>query len=215
MYDEQGRAATQVLISHLCHELVSPIGAVNNGVELLEESLGEGIEKEALDLIGESARLASSRLRFYRLAYGRAGAGADLQATQAETALAELIQAEARTTLTWRVARAAELAPGGYQLVLNLALLGAQAMPRGGTLKVELAEPAGDGIAALRITATGAGARVADAVQAALADADTLPDHTSVHAWWCGALARRLGVAVAVVSSVDPVGFAVQLPGQT
>src|SRR6185437_6806303 len=61
----------ELLNSRLCHELVSPVGAINNGVELLGEEDPDFV-RDAIQLIGQSARKASQRLQFYRFAYGTA-----------------------------------------------------------------------------------------------------------------------------------------------
>lgn len=63
--------AVELLCSRLCHDLVSPVGAISNGVELLTEM---GPDAEALTLVGQSAQAAANRLKFYRVAYGAAGA---------------------------------------------------------------------------------------------------------------------------------------------
>src|SRR5580658_6173068 len=62
----------ELLASKLCHDLVSPISAINNGVELIDD-IGGSVVEEAMKLIGDSAGHASRRLRLFRMAYGRAG----------------------------------------------------------------------------------------------------------------------------------------------
>ena len=62
-----------LLCSRVCHDLISPAGAIVNGLEVLEESKDEETKTFALDLIKKSARTASARLQFCRLAFGAAG----------------------------------------------------------------------------------------------------------------------------------------------
>src|SRR5580698_4188418 len=67
----------ELLASKLCHDLVSPVSAINNGVELIED-IGGSVVDEAMKLIGDSAGHASRRLRLFRMAYGRAGSDESL-----------------------------------------------------------------------------------------------------------------------------------------
>jgi histidine phosphotransferase ChpT len=199
-------AATQLLMSHLCHELVSPIGAVSNGIEMLED-FGDGDElaPEALALIRESGKAAAAKLRFYRLAYGRAGQAADLGLAQCAAAIAELLATDARVSLDWQAAGDLRLIPGAPQLVLNLAVLGAGALPRGGRVAVAVAIGERAGRAAIMLGATGVGAKLSDGVQAAARGQDRPLDHTTIHAWYCQRLASRLGTQIALVSAPDEV----------
>jgi histidine phosphotransferase ChpT len=72
MQADRELAATQLLMSHLCHEMASSIGAINNGVELMEEFGGNDMAEEAIALIADSGKAGAVKLRFYRLAYGTA-----------------------------------------------------------------------------------------------------------------------------------------------
>ncbi|MDD9929471.1 MAG: hypothetical protein OXR03_26890 [Rhodospirillaceae bacterium] len=63
---------SELLSSRLCHELASPVGAINNGIEMIEE-FDESMLPDALPLIGSSAKMVAARLAFYRMAYGAAG----------------------------------------------------------------------------------------------------------------------------------------------
>jgi histidine phosphotransferase ChpT len=196
-------AATQLLMSHLCHELVSPIGAVSNGIEMLEDFGTGELAPEALALIRESGKAAAAKLRFYRLAYGRAGQAADLGLAQCAAAAAELLAADARVSLDWGTAGDLRLIPGGPQLLLNLVVLGAGALPRGGRVAVAIGERAGR--AAVALVATGVGARLSDSVRAVVRGQDQPLDHANIHAWYCQRLASRLGSAIAEVAAPDEV----------
>src|SRR5579862_8143071 len=161
MQAERDLVATQLLMSHLCHELVSPVGAINNGVEMLEDFGGNEHAPEAMALIGESGKAAAAKLRFYRLAYGSAGVASDLGLPQCAAAAAELLASDARVHLAWRVTEGLRLVPGGPQLVLNLVVLAAAALPRGGEVEVGVTEAG-----AISLVATGVGAKLSDSVQA-------------------------------------------------
>jgi histidine phosphotransferase ChpT len=201
-------AATQLLMSHLCHELVSPIGAVNNGIEMLEESDGDELTPEAVALIAESGKAAAAKLRFYRLAYGRAGQAADLGLAQCAAAAAELLSADGRVQLDWRDA-AVRLVPGGPQLLLNLVVLAVGALPRGGRIEVTIGEHRGSGFA--RLVASGVGAKLADSIQAVVQGREQPLDHTNIHAWYCHRLATGLATTINLGSAPDEVRLEVAL----
>ena len=67
----------ELLASRLCHDLISPVGAVNSGIELMTE-FGDGVDSESMQLVSTSAKLASEKLQFFRIAYGNAGSGANI-----------------------------------------------------------------------------------------------------------------------------------------
>jgi histidine phosphotransferase ChpT len=206
MQGDRDLAATQLLMSHLCHELVSPIGAVNNGIEMLQDFDGDAMAPEAVALIAESGKAAAAKLRFYRLAYGRAGQAGDLGLPQCAAAASELLAADGRVRLEWDAAAAARLIAGGPQLILNLVVLAATALPRGGRVAVTIGErgPA-------RLAAEGVGAKLSEAVHAVVLGREVPLDHGNIHAWYCHRLAARLGGAVAVATAADAVRFEIDI----
>src|SRR5277367_2704657 len=89
----------ELLASKLCHDLVSPISAINNGVELIDD-IGGSVVDEAMKLIGDSAGHASRRLRLFRIAYGRAGAEENLPVKEVRQT-AEQYLSTGKTILSW------------------------------------------------------------------------------------------------------------------
>jgi len=156
-----------LICSRLCHDLVGPVGAVGNGVEVLAEEDDPEMQKQALELLAHSADLAAHRLKFYRLAFGAAGgAGVEISLGEARQVAADFL-ADGRVDLDWPDAAVAisGLDKTAVKTLLNLILLGAEAMPRGGTLSVAVeADPA----ARLTVHGRGAGARLGDAQAVAL-----------------------------------------------
>src|SRR6202008_4584250 len=111
-----------LLCSRVCHDLISPVGAIVNGLEVLEENKDEETKTFALDLIKKSAHQASAKLQFCRLAFGAAGsAGAQIDLGDAEKAARGLIE-DGKTTLTWNLPRAL-LAKNRVKLLLNMVLI--------------------------------------------------------------------------------------------
>ena len=126
-----------LLCSRLCHDLVSPVGAINNGLELLSGEQDETMRAAVFDLIEKSTVQTSNKLQFFRLAFGAAGGfSAHLDTREAEKSLRAFL-AGSKIELSWNVS-ASELTKGGVKLLLNLCLVAAEALIRGGTLTVEI-----------------------------------------------------------------------------
>src|SRR5579872_1835285 len=89
----------ELLASKLCHDLVSPVSAINNGVELIED-IGGSVVDEAMKLIGDSAGHASRRLRLFRMAYGRAGSEEHLGAKDVRQTAGQYLLG-GKVNLTW------------------------------------------------------------------------------------------------------------------
>ncbi len=123
-----------LLCSRICHDIISPVGAINNGLELLEEG---GADEDAMALIAASARNASARLQFARIAFGAAGsAGVQIDTGDAQN-VATAYMANEKPEFTWAGNRAF-LPKNQVKLLLNLILIGISSIPRGGNLDVVL-----------------------------------------------------------------------------
>lgn len=199
----------QLWISHLCHELVSPIGAINNGIELIEEAVGDGLERDALQLIADSGRSAAAKLRFYRIAYGKAGTAADLSLSEARGAVIDLFAADSRIAFEFPPAPSRVYDPGSVQLLLNLILLAGSCLPRGGSLDVAIIDR--DVAADVLITARGINARIPELVAETIAGRAAEIDHRNSHVALCQALAGQIGCDFAVVADEGQVVVTVSL----
>lgn len=123
-----------LLCSRVCHDIISPVGAINNGLELLDEG---GADVDAMNLIRTSARNASARLQFARIAFGAAGsAGMLIDTGDAEQVATAFLKNE-KPELVWTGTRAL-LPKNKVKLLLNLILVANAAIPRGGKLSVAL-----------------------------------------------------------------------------
>ena len=143
-----------LLCSRLCHDIISPVGAINNGLELLDEG---GADEDAMNLIRSSARNASARLQFTRIAFGAAGsAGMQIDTGDAEAVTVAFMGNE-KADLEWNGARAL-LPKSKVKLLLNLVLVANAAIPRGGKVSVAMTEV--DGAPRFILTATGPMIRV-------------------------------------------------------
>lgn len=132
-----------LLCSRLCHDLVSPVGAINNGLELLAGEQDETMRDAVFDLIEKSTQQTSNKLQFFRLAFGAAGGfSTHLDTREAEKSLRAFL-AGSKVDLVWNVS-ANELTKGGVKLLLNLSLVAAEALIRGGTLTVQFGPADGE-----------------------------------------------------------------------
>ncbi len=198
----------EMLASRLCHDLVNPISAVANGVELLSEFC-DTMQKDALDLVASSADRAMKRVAFFRVAYGFAGHD-EGQSILDVRGLTEGFLAGGKVALDWPARPddgAIGLPRSGLKLVLALVSLAAESLPRGGTVSVSVESPAG-----AKVTASGAGARIESSSEGILAafKAGRTPEPEGLEAKSVGAayaarLAREIGADLAFEGTADRV----------
>jgi len=125
-----------LLCSRLCHDLLSPVGALNNGIELLVDEHDPDMRARCLELLGESARASANKLKFFRLAFGAAGGFADnVDTREARGAIEGLFSGEGRIELGWMVDEPT-MSKSALKVLLNLVLLAGDALVRGGRLDV-------------------------------------------------------------------------------
>lgn len=191
-----------LLCSRVCHDVISPVGAIVNGLEVLEDEKDPDMRTFALDLIKKSARTASARLQFCRLAFGAAGsAGAAIDTGDAENVARGLI-ADDRTKLEWNAPRIL-LPKNKVKLVLNMCLIAAAAIPRGGVITVTIDSEG----SALSVESKGTNARVAAHVPLLLAgtpEGGSVDAH-GIQAYYTGLVAREIGFAVDLATAPELV----------
>ena len=189
-----------LLCSRLSHDLTGPVGAVANGVELLSEDEDPEMQAQSLELLAFSAAEVSRRLQFYRLAFGAAG-GLDATTSIGEgQRTAEKFFTDRKQDLHWPESSQDQLAlpQAAIQLLLNLVLLGGEALPRGGVVSVEIAKK---GMTSnFSITATGKQAGLRDDDLAALRAETAVPDldARTVQPYFAARLAASLSGQISV-----------------
>ncbi|WBO21454.1 histidine phosphotransferase family protein [Sphingomonas abietis] len=125
-----------LLCSRLCHDLLSPVGALNNGIELLADEHDPEMRARCLDLLAESARASANKLKFFRLAFGAAGGfGDSVDTREVRAAIEGLFGGDRRIQVGWMVGDAS-LGKGPIKILLNLALIAGDALVRGGRLDI-------------------------------------------------------------------------------
>jgi len=195
-----------LISSRICHDVISPVGAIVNGLEVLEDEKDPEMRAVALDLIKRSAASASSRLQFCRLAFGAAGSmGASIDTGDAETVTRGLIASE-RTALAWNPPR--QFAPKNkVKLLLNLCLIAQSTVPRGGVISVDLSGQ--DDSLAMRVQAKGVNPRLATGVADLVAgrpESGAVDAH-SIQPYFAGLVARECGMEVAITVEAESVTF--------
>jgi histidine phosphotransferase ChpT len=201
-----------LLCSRVCHDVISPVGAIVNGLEVMDLEKDEAMRGDALRLVRESAGRASSRLQYARLAFGAggsAGASIDLGAAQG---IARAYFEDEKAELVWEAPRLF-LPKNKVKLLLNLLLLAGPSIPRGGTIKV--AVEGEDGMGAITVTATGPNARIpphAIELLAGMSPTGAIDAH-AIQPYYTGLIAQAAGMKVDVGIDGDTVRFnAIPLP---
>ncbi len=192
-----------LLCSRVCHDLISPVGAIVNGLEVLDDDPKPEDRDFALELIRKSARTASARLQFCRLAFGAAGsAGAQIDLGDALNMAKGHIE-DGKVTIAWNLPRLL-LPKNRVKLLLNMLVIAQQTIPRGGTLTVD---PIGEGEAmSFRVAATGLNARLPQNIADLLSAAPTTGvDAHAVQPHYTRLLAEACGLKVGLKSEGEAV----------
>jgi histidine phosphotransferase ChpT len=212
-----------LLCSRLCHDLLSPVGALSNGLELLSDEKDPQMRQRCFELLEQSARISTDKLKFFRLAFGAAGGFGELvPVAEARELVDALVAGNARITINWALA-SDSLPKPAIKTLLNLALIGIEALVRGGTLDIgaELRTDEGGGAArggASEIVVRASGPRIAfdpdigRALEGKL-HADLLSSRTAPATMVCqlaeelgGGLQYNLSADALVMGAVLPVG---------
>ena len=192
-----------LLCSRVCHDLISPVGAIVNGLEVLDDNPKPEDKEFALDLIRKSAKTASARLQFCRLAFGAAGsAGAQIDLGDAEKMARGHLE-DAKTRIEWNPPRA-YLPKNKVKLLLNMLIIAQQTIPRGGVLTVDqLGE--GDTLG-FRVNAAGLNARLPQPIVTMLSveQVGSIDAH-AVQPYYTRLLAEACGLGVAMAAEGEAV----------
>ena len=192
-------AILELLASKICHDLISPIGAVNNGVELLEETEADpAAQKDIVGLIAFSAAQASAKLQAYRMAYGAGGADEALKPEDVYNIFQLLIELDGKVRQNWdpHVPLGPDVLPRGFcKILMSCMILLLDSLPKGGTVAITKT-----GANQITIRAAGEVALLRegtfDALSLAISPAAL--DPYTVHPYVTGLLAKEYGFAITV-----------------
>ena len=203
----------ELLASKLCHDLVSPVSAINNGVELIED-IGGSVVDEAMKLIGDSAVTAARRLRLYRMAYGRAGSD-EMLAVKDVRQVAEQYLAGGKVSLVWPDGTPAEKVVeqrGFLKSILNLIVLAEETLAYGGVISLR---DAGHAVQGCRLEIVGRNAQLNLQLQEALdgsAEIENLSPR-SIQSYVTGRFASHFGLMLAHDHSIpDRLDLILSIP---
>jgi histidine phosphotransferase ChpT len=200
-----------LLVSRVCHDLISPVGAVINGLEVMEDDDDPGMREEALKLIGRSAAQASAKLQFARLAFGASGSRGDVVPVgDVREAAAKLFE-DGKAKLNWQAPDVA-MPKAQVKALANLVALGNECLPRGGTVSVMV--EAGTKGSELVVRAQGPSARLAEEMRVALAGETAVDkvDGRAVVPLMLGLVARQQGGRLVTEAKPDEVLLSLSFP---
>jgi histidine phosphotransferase ChpT len=195
-----------LLISRLCHDLVSPVGAVINGLEVLEDESDPAMRADALKLVESSAEQAAARLQFARLAFGAAGStGAALDLNEVGRVVIGLLKG-GKVELVWQAA-SLNWPKNWAKLLMNATLLAADSLPRGGHVLVKTsADPDAPGF---HVHASGASVRIPEKVaKAARGESSETVDGRTVQPYLTHKLARALNAGLTFTWTENEIDIA-------
>ena len=204
-----------LLCSRLCHDMLSPVGALNNGLELLADEKDPEMRKRCFELLEQSAKISADKLKFFRLAYGAAGGfGDEVPSDEPRDLVQGLIAANERLAFEWAVTDAMLPKPA-VKVLLNLASIAIDALVRGGTLAVGAERRDG----ATEIAVRAAGPRVAFDGNIGKALDGSLPvrelSGRTAPAHMIRLLAEELGGGVQYALSAEALVMGAVLPDRT
>ncbi len=191
-----------LLCSKLCHDLLSQVGAITNGLELLADETDPQMRERCFELLTDSATTSANKLKYYRLAFGAAGGYGDLVDTgEAKQLVQSLADDKGRIELTW-VVSPDQLPKRAVKILLNLALIAKEALVRGG--KLDIGAENGDQGVEVVVRAAAEKLVLDDGIRAALEGALAADDVTArtVAAW----MTRELAVTSGGDLRVSPPG---------
>ncbi|MCP1471368.1 histidine phosphotransferase ChpT [Sphingobium sp. OAS761] len=203
-----------LLCSRLCHDLLSPVGALNNGLELMADETDPDMRERCLELLGDSARTSANKLKFFRLAFGSAGGFGDaVPPHEARVAIEGMFAGAGRVKVGWLV-EDAMLGKLAVKVLLNLSLIAGDALVRGGQL--DIGAESRPGVTEIVVRAEGPKLVLDPDLRAALSG--TLPPEglasRTAAAWMVRQLVESAGGDIVLSPPGEPVLlFGASIPG--
>ena len=197
--------------ARLCHDFISPASAIVSGIDLLEDPESQDMHGDAMSLITQSARKLAANLAFARVAFG-ASAAADTFDSRALKTLLDGVFAHVRAELAWEVALDSVNKPAARAL-LNLAQIGAGAMPTGGVATVTASQD--DGFITVKVQADSPKVRLRSEIAEGLRG-DALGDGLAGHwvqAYYVHRLVKEAGGAIDVDLDGERLTVSARVPG--
>jgi len=199
-----------LLCARICHDLISPVGALGTAIEILDDDTSD-MHDDAMELVRSSSRQAGGKLRFLRLALGAGGSAPGIIALDEIKSLVDGMYGEGKASLHWET-ETDGITKNSARVLLNLVMLAVQAIPRGGDLKISIAET--DDATALTLEATGPKSRLDAAIKKTLAGKAPEDgfDGRTIQPFYTGMLAREINSAIVTSVNAETVTFSANIP---
>lgn len=197
-----------LLCARICHDLVSPVGALGTAIEILDDEGNADMHEDALELVKSSSRRASAKLKFLRLAFGAAGSAPGILGVEELKTLISDMYSDAKPSLVYDF-HDDGLEKSRARLLLNLTMLAVQAVPRGGEVKAVTTDHS------LSLIATGPKARLDETVLKALQGRapDLGFDGRSIQPFYTSMMAREAGGHITASAQDETVTFRADFAG--
>jgi histidine phosphotransferase ChpT len=202
-----------LLCARICHDLISPVGALGTAIEILDDAGNADMHEDAMALVRTSSRQASAKLKFLRLALGAAGSAPGVLSTAEVKTLSNDMFADSKPDLVWNLASDG-IDKDQARIVMNLIMLAVQAAPRGGTVTISHEVHAGG--EAYTLVSEGPKARLDAAVANAIAGkapGDGF-DGRSIQPLYANLLARDIGGGVSASAEDTVITFTANFPAK-
>lgn len=196
-----------LVASRLCHDLVSPVGAISNGLEIIAEEDDPEIMRQAVELLNMSVRQAEYKLTFYRMAFGASASAGGEIASRDVVKAASAYLGEERVAFEWP-GETIPLSRLQTRLLANLILLGRDCLPRGGTLTATVEN------GQIEVVASGQGCRLRDEMRQVLAEELVDPMPHMAPAALLVALSADTGATLDVAPAGEDMRLRVTLAGR-
>jgi len=204
-----------LLCARICHDLISPVGALGTAIEVLDDDSNTDMHEDAMDLVRNSSRQAGAKLRYLRLALGAGGSAPGIIATEEVKSLITGMYAEGKASISWKTDLDG-LDKNNARILLNLVMLAVQAVPRGGDIVITTEKTSNDATR-LDLAATGLKSRLDPAIEKALAGKSPEDgfDGRTIQPFYTGLMTRELGGALSSNINGETVTFGANIPAQT
>lgn len=195
-----------LVASKICHDVIGPVGAIYNGLEILDEDDDADSKSYALDVIRNVTQQASARLQFARFAFGASGsAGAQIDLSMAQQ-ISEGFVGDGKHKLNW-VGQPGHMEKNKVKLLLNLIAISISALPRGGEITASILGDSSD--PEFKIACRGAGARPPQHLTEFVSGQNTPPlDALSIQAYYTWRLAGTAEMRLEISKDGDDIVLA-------
>ena len=200
-----------LLCARICHDLISPVGALGTALEVLDDETNIDMHPDAMDLVRTSSRQAGAKLRFLRLALGAGGSTAGKMAVEEVKSLITGMYGEGKAALHWNI-KADGIDKNCARILLNLMMLSVQSVPRGGDITITVTET--DAETDINLSATGLKSRLASEIEKTLAGKAPEDgfDGRTIQPFYTGMLTRELKGTLSSSIEEETVVFSAKIP---